>query len=317
MKRHQFTYHLGALTADRDTPSMPRFHSHTVAIAQVLIASAILAVGDGISKHLGQHYPVTEFVSVRMWTFLVFVLWFAHRQRGIRNALRSTQPVKQVLRSSLWCLEIVVFASALTTITLAEAHALFAIYPLVVTLLAVPILGERVGWRRIVSVAIGFVGALLIIRPGVIQIEIGTALILLAMLMWCCYQLLTRLLSAREHFETNLLYMALIGSVIVPLSPVGGPWIWPTATDALWMLALSTTSLIGHMLLVAALTRAPASTLQPFNFSIMVFAIGVGYVAFGDLPDGYTLLGAAIIVSASLYVLTRERQHQSDAGRPD
>ena len=209
------------------------------------------------------------------------------------------------------------FASALTTITLAEAHALFAIYPLVVTLLAVPILGERVGWRRIVSVAIGFVGALLIIRPGVIQIEIGTALILLAMLMWCGYQLLTRLLSAREHFETNLLYMALIGSVIVPLSPVGGPWIWPTATDALWMLALSTTSLIGHMLLVAALTRAPASTLQPFNFSIMVFAIGVGYVAFGDLPDGYTLLGAAIIVSASLYVLARERQHQSDAGRPD
>lgn len=285
-------------------------HSHTVAIAQVLIASAILAVGDGISKQLGQHYPVTEFVSVRMWTFLVFVLWFAHRRCGIRAALATTEPFKQVLRSSIWSLEIVVFASALTTITLAEAHALFSVYPLVVTLLAVPVLGERVGWRRVMSVAVGFAGALLIIRPGVISPAPGTFLILLAMLMWCGYQLLTRLLSSRERFETNLIYMALIGSVIVPLAPLGGPWVWPSAQDAGLMLALSTTSLIGHMLLVAALTRAPASTLQPFNFSIMVFAIFVGYVAFGDLPDRYTVIGAGIIVGASLYVLARERALQ-------
>ncbi|MEM7378188.1 MAG: DMT family transporter [Pseudomonadota bacterium] len=288
-------------------------HTHSVAIAQVLLASAILAVGDGISKHLGQHYPVTEFVSVRMWTFLVFTLWFAHRQIGLRTALRSRDMPKQLCRSALWCLEIVVFASALTTITLGEAHALFALYPLVVTLLAVPVLGERVGWRRIASVIVGFGGALLIIRPGAISLAPGTVLILLAMLMWCGYQLLTRLLSEREHFETNLLYMALVGSVLVPLAPVGGPWIWPTPRDALWMLALSGTSLIGHMLLVAALTRAPASTLQPFNFSIMVFAIAVGFVAFGDVPDAYTVSGALTIVGASLYVLARERRVQGAA----
>ncbi|MEM9602251.1 MAG: DMT family transporter [Pseudomonadota bacterium] len=286
-------------------------HTHTVAIAQVLLASAILAVGDGISKHLGQHYPVTEFVSVRMWTFLVFTLWFAHRQIGLRTALRSRDLPRQLCRSALWCLEIVVFASALTTITLAEAHALFALYPLVVTLLAVPVLGERVGWRRIASVIVGFGGALLIIRPGAITLAPGTVLILSAMLMWCGYQLLTRLLSDREHFETNLLYMALVGSVLVPLAPVGGPWIWPTPVDALWMFALSGTSLVGHMLLVAALTRAPASTLQPFNFSIMVFAIGVGFVAFGDVPDAYTVCGALTIVGASLYVLARERRARS------
>ncbi|MEM6988417.1 MAG: DMT family transporter [Pseudomonadota bacterium] len=282
-------------------------HTHTIAIGQVLLASAILAVGDGISKYLGQHYPVTQFVSVRMWTFLLFTLWFAHRRIGIRTALRSRQGVKQIVRSSLWCLEIVVFAAALTTITLGQAHALFALYPLVVTLLAIPVLGEHVGWRRIISVVIGFAGAMLIIRPGAITPAPGTYLILLAMLMWCGYQLLTRLLSDREHFETNLLYMALVGSVLVPLAPVGGPWIWPSPVDALWMLGLSCTSLAGHMLLVAALTRAPASTLQPFNFSIMVFAIGVGFVAFGDVPDLFTVTGASIIVGASLYVLARER----------
>lgn len=292
---------------------MPQLHSHTVAILQVLLASAILSVGDGISKYLGQIYPVTQFISVRMWVFLVFVLWFAHRRLGIAQALRSTQPVKQVLRSSLWSLEIVVFASALTTITLAQAHALFAVYPLVVTLLAVPILGERVGWRRVVSVAVGFCGALLIIRPGYVALEVGSVLILLAMLMWCGYQLLTRLLSSKEHFETNLLYMALIGSVLVPLSPIGGAWVWPSNQDALLMTALSVTSLVGHMLLVAALTRAPASTLQPFNFSIMVFAIGVGYLAFGDVPDLYTVIGATTIVSASLYVLARERVKREES----
>lgn len=292
---------------------MPPLHTHTIAIAQVLFASAILAIGDGISKHLGQHYPVTQFVSVRMWTFLVFTLWFAHQRVGIRTALRSNHHTKQVLRSLLWSLEIVVFASALTTITLAEAHALFALYPLVVTLLAIPLLGERVGWRRIVSVVVGLGGALLIIRPGAITPAPGTFLILLAMLMWCGYQIMTRLLSNTERFESNLVYMALVGSVMVPIAPIGDAWLWPTRADAIWMLALSCTSLVGHMLLVAALTRAPASILQPFNFSIMVFAIGVGFVAFGDLPDRYTVGGAAIIVGASLYVLTRERRLRARA----
>lgn len=188
---------------------------------------------------------------------------------------------------------------------LAEMHAIFASFPLVITALSVPMLGEQVGWRRWIAVTIGFIGTLIIIQPGSGDFNVYVLLVLTCVLMFATYNLLTRKVSREDHFETSLVYFGVVG---LAASMLVAPFYWQevNASQATWLLVISITSIIGHLLLIKALQLAPAVILQPFNYFVLVWAIIIGYFVYGEILETTALLGAGLVVVSGIYIARRE-----------
>lgn len=274
-------------------------------IALIAIATLVFAAQDAVTKNLTTSLPIAQIVCVRFTAFFVFALLFAHRHGGIGAAARSARPRLQVLRCLLMCGEIALFAFALRFLGIAEIHALFSCFPLVVAALSVPILGERVGWRRWSAVLVGLMGTLLILRPGSAVFEVYALLPLLCALIYALYNLLTRQVSRSDSFATSLVYFGGVGTLVsLPLAVT--QWQSPTADTALLLVALCVTSVSAHLMLIKALEWTEAVVLQPFQYLILPWAMVLGYVLHGETLDAPTLLGAAIVVSSGVYVAWRE-----------
>lgn len=274
-----------------------------------VIAIVIFGIQDAISKILVQDYSPFQIVMMRYWAFAVFSLYLASRHAPLRLALKSSSPVLQLLRGLLLMADIWLFAEAIRTVPLAELQAISLVYPLLVTLLAVPLLGERVGVFRIVAVGVGFLGALVIVRPGGLAIDLGVLCALGSAVAYAFYVALTRLVARRDSTVTSMVYVGLIGLV---LSTTVGVFHWaPLDLRAVGMIAvLMVTMCLSHWLMMRALSLAPASVLQPFNYLALPWGIILSVVVFGHLIDAVSLAGAAVIVGAGLVVMARER-HRS------
>jgi len=286
--------------------SRPTQDNATLGITLVVSAMFIFATQDAITKTLAASYSVPQILWVRFVFYALFALAFSARKRPLRQCLKSNAPWLQVARSLLIVTEIGMFIVAIRYMTLAEMHALLATFPLMVTGIAALFLGERVGIRRWSAVFAGFIGVLIIIRPGIIEIKPAVFLALLTALMFAGYNVLTRLVAKYDDGETSTVYMALIGAVVLTCI---GPFYWidPPLVDWLWLICLSITAASGHFLLIKALEAAPAATLQPFNYTLLVFATVIGYLFFDNLPDFWTVVGASVVVGSGLYTIYRER----------
>lgn len=268
------------------------------------LATLVFAAQDAITKELTVSVPVAQFVFVRFLAFLVFALLFAWHT-GAVNVIRSKVPKVQVLRCLAMCCEIALFAYALRFLGIAEIHALFACFPLFVAALSVPILGESVGWRRWLAVGIGFIGTLIILRPGADVFDPHALLALVCAFIYGVYNLLTRRVSRSDSFATSLVYFGLVGTVAAGSVAV---WQWQ-AMDAhsAWLLALlCLTSISGHMMLIKALQLTEAVVLQPFHYLVLPWAMLIGYFFFDETLLPSTLLGAGIVVGSGVYVAWRE-----------
>lgn len=300
------------------TATLAPDRSARIGVALCLMALFTFACQDSATKVLAQSYAIPQVIMVRFWAFAVFALAYVASRGRLADAARSRRPWLQLFRCLLIVAEMIAFNTGLRYLGLAESHALFAVFPLMATALAVPILGETVGWRRWAGVVAGFVGALIIIRPGLGVFHAAALIPLVAALGFAAYNLLTRLASFSDGFRTSLLYMALVGAVAS--TAVGLP-MWRTPDAEGWMLLgfVSLTGILGHMLLIKALEYAPATLLQPFNYSLLVWASVLGFAVFGEIPDGWTIAGASLIVGAGGYVIWRERQRgaaRADVAEP-
>jgi len=286
--------------------SRPTQDNATLGITLVISAMFIFATQDAITKTLAASYSAPQILWVRFVFYALFALAFSIRKRPLRDCLKSNAPWLQIARSLLIVTEIGMFIVAIRYMTLAEMHALLATFPLMVTGIAALFLGERVGIRRWSAVFAGFIGVLIIIRPGIIEIKPAVFLALLTALMFAGYNVMTRLVAKYDDGETSTVYMALIGAVVLTCI---GPFYWidPPLTDWLWLICLSITAASGHFLLIKALEAAPAATLQPFNYTLLVFATVIGYLFFDNLPDFWTVVGASVVVGSGLYTIYRER----------
>jgi drug/metabolite transporter (DMT)-like permease len=211
--------------------------------------------------------------------------------------------------------EIGTFVLALYYLPLADVHAIAAITPLLVTALSVPILGERVGWRRWAAVAAGFVGVLIIVRPGFVDADWRVMIALLGALAFAVYQIMLRIAARHDPPETTLLYSALVGTVI--LSAIG-PFHWTTPDAEGWIL-LTVSALLGscaHLALIKALELGEASRLQPYGYTLMVWAAVLGLVVFGQFPDVFTVTGGIIIAASGVYAFARERARKPATAVP-
>ncbi len=269
-------------------------------------ATLIFSCQDAITKILVSGLPAPQFIMIRFWAFLLFALIFAGFNGGVKTALKTNRPVLQILRGLLLILQIILFAFGLKYLGLADMHSLFVMFPIFVTVLAIPVLGETIGWRRIVAVSISFFGALIILRPGMGVFGLEALYPIGCAAMFAVYNLLTRLTSYDDHYTSNILYVAIIGALV---STVWGAQLWVTPDKSQWtfILSLCVTGVAGHVLLMKALEYSEASKIQPFNYFTLVWAIIISIVFFSEVPDLWTLTGAGIIISSGLYVLRRSR----------
>ncbi len=260
---------------------------------------------DAGSKTLVENYPIVQILWFRF--LLLFVIAYGlMRHKGLRLRLQGSW--LQFWRSFILVAEIVLAIFAFRYMQLADVHAILAISPILVTALSVPLLGEKVGFRRWAAVAIAFVGMLVILRPGAGVIQPMTLLVLLGALMFALYQVLTRLVSRTDPPETSLFWVALVG--LVGMSGAV-PFFWQTpqsTMDAMLFFLVAFLGTVGHFCLIKSLQLAEASVLQPYSYMLLVGAVIMGYVVFGHLPDLPTIIGAVIIVASGLYVFARERK---------
>ena len=275
-------------------------------IGFTLLAIIIFGVQDAITKLLVADYSPFQLAMVRFWGFAAFSLVLVSRQAPLKQAFRSKHPWLQGLRALLLVADIWLFAAALRTVPLAEIQAIVLIYPLVVTLAAIPILGERVGVFRFAAVVAGFCGALVIVRPGGLPLDIGVLYGVLSAIFYAIYVALTRKVSSSDSTATSMVYVGVGGLLLT--SAVGMFYWTPIEPRSLLLIgAIMITSVAAHSLMMVALSRAPASTLQPFNYMALPWGIFLSYTVFGHLIDPISLIGAAVIVGAGLVVMGRER----------
>ncbi|MDB5528993.1 MAG: family transporter [Devosia sp.] len=276
------------------------------AIILTLITIGVFGVQDAISKMLVQDYSPFQITMMRYWGFAIFSLILVSRQAPLRQAFASRAPVLQVLRGVLLMADVWLFALALRSVPLAELQSITLVYPLLVTLFAIPILGEKVGVFRLVAVLVGFAGAMVIVRPGGLPLDWGVAFAIASSTLYALYIVTTRKVSAVDSASTSLAYTGVVG---LAMSTAVGMFFWQPMdwqTVAIVVMVMGTTC-IGHGLMTFALSLAPASVLQPFNYFSLPWAIVLSAVVFGHLIDGISLLGAAVIVAAGLVVMARER----------
>ena len=268
----------------------------------------IFALQDSITKVLVQDMAVAQFVMIRYWVFAVFAIAWVSYFSDLKSAMKTPQLGLQILRSLLSIAEIAIFNLSLRYLGLAEAHALLAVFPLIAVALAAPLLKERVGWHRGLAVGVGFIGTLVILRPGLEVFKPESLIALSAAVCFALYNLITRQVSAAgDGFNTNMLYMALIGCLSATIFGLPA-WREPSADEWIMLMALSISGILGHLLLVKALEYTPASVLQPFSYSLLVFATLFGLLLFAEVPDFWTLVGSTIVIGSGLYVIVLGRK---------
>jgi drug/metabolite transporter (DMT)-like permease len=267
-----------------------------------LLSMLIFASQDGITKVLVKDFPVAQLVMVRYWVFVIFALGYAAYQGRVKASFRSKHLWLQIIRALLAVGETILFAVGLRYLGLAEMHALYAVFPLMTLALAGTVLGEFIGLRRWIAAAIGFSGTLIILRPGAGVFELAALIPLLAALGFAVFNVLTRRISQHDSFATNMLFMSCVGALTITF--VGLPaWVAPTPAQGLLMGILSLTGVVAQILLIQALKYATASTLQPFNYALLVFATLIGVIVFAERPDTWAVVGAALVIIGGLYAI--------------
>ena len=278
-------------------------------IACVLVAWLLFACMDAGSKQLAEDYSIVQILWLRFLSLAVIAAWLVRRQGGT-TAFRTHHFWLQGARSLLLVVEIGLFIWTITVLPLANAHAILAVTPLLVTALSVPLLGERVGIRRWSAIGVAFIGMLVILRPGLGVMHPMALVALLCAAMFALYQILTRVVSRADPPLTTLFYTALVGAAGLT---VVGPFHWTAPDAAGWALfgLVAGLGASGHFLLIKALQLAPASSLQPYSYTILIWATAVGFVVFGNLPDLATVAGALIIAASGIYTFARERKRRA------
>jgi drug/metabolite transporter (DMT)-like permease len=280
--------------------------STSLGIGLTLVAIGLFTTMDTIGKTLMADYPFQQVVWARYF-FQCTLMLVMLPQLGIAGLLRTRRHGLQIGRGLLLALATLCMFGAISVVPLADAYTITFTAPLLVTALSVPLLKERVGWRRWSAVRVGFAGVLIVIRPGFGEVPWQLALPLVTAACFALYQILTRLVSV-DPDETPfvmLFYVAWVGAAVMTLMV---PFYWqPVAlADWPWMIAMGGLGAIGHLILIRALVIAPASLIAPFTYSQIVWALIAGYLVFGDVPDVWMLIGCTVIVASGLFVFYRE-----------
>jgi drug/metabolite transporter (DMT)-like permease len=283
-----------------------------IGIALMCAALICFSCLDATAKWLNRS---VDPLLIVWWRYIasVFLVSLVINPWSRPGVLRTRRPWIQIARSLLLFLSTAFNFVALQYLQLAETTSIMFSTPLIVALLAGPLLGEWVGPRRLVAIGVGFAGVLVVTRPGLGTMHPAALLSVAGAIAYALYGITTRMLAGHDSSQTTMVYSGLAGVVL--MAPVL-PFIW-TSPGSSWIWALlAGTGLfgaVGHWFLILAHARAPAAVLSPFIYSQIVWMVALGYVVFGDWPSPWTLAGASIVIASGLYLLYRERAQAGDA----
>lgn len=273
----------------------------------MLTAMAILPFIDVLAKVLGQQgMPILIVVWARAVFGALMTLPFAIRAEGLA-AFRPRRPLHHLSRAVLLFCATFLFFQALKHLPIADALAIFFVNPLVIVVLSALVLRERVGPRRWAAVAVGFVGTLIIIRPGLVEVNPGTFYALGSGVALGSYLVMTRHIAGAANAMVLTFQTSAIGAALMTLAL---PLLWQMPDPAQWLMlvGLGVVATLGHVLITMAYEHGEASLLAPLAFTEIIMATVFGWWFFNDLPDRWTVLGVAILIGSAIYISIRERR---------
>ncbi len=269
-----------------------------------LLAWVMLPIMDGFAKYLSAEFPVIQITWARYFFTVVFIfplmLFFFKKY-----LVWTDKPKLQLIRGLILLTANISFFYSISVISLPKALTLAFVAPLVVTAFSPFFLGERVGYKRWTAVIIGFIGSLVVIRPGFLEINLASLAALGTGIMYGFYLIITRKLSTSDNPLLTLLLTGVVGAIIATTFM---PFVWVSPTFNQWsiMAAIGLFACIGHLFIILSLRYADASKLAPFSYFEIVTNIIIAYYFFGDFPDSWTFLGLFIIVFSGIYTSRRE-----------
>jgi len=278
-------------------------------IALILLSTTFLGVSDVTAKYLSASLPSIEIAWLR---FLVFALIMvpAMVPGSPLFAMRTSRVGLQLMRGAALLGSSLFFITGLRYLPIAEASATGFVAPLFVTALSIFFLSEKVGVRRWLATATGLLGVLIILRPGTGAFHAAAFFPLVSALAWAATLIMTRMMSGREHAITIMTYSSIAGvailSVLVPFV-----WVVPSWQAIMFGVLIGVASTAGQWIVVLAFRYADASLLAPFSYTQLVWVSTLGFLIFGEVPDVWTVVGAAFIVASGLYTAHRERVRRS------
>ena len=280
------------------------------AILCMLLGVAVLTANDALLKWMTGDYHVGQIMFCRGLFVSIPLALLIWRGGGLRS-LKTDNPKGHLIRALLVILGTFLFVSGLKHLPLTDAIAIAFAGPLFITALAPPLLGEHVGWRRWMAVLAGFIGIVIIMRPGGDIFQWAAIFPLAASLTGAFRDILTRGMSATETSVALLFYTSL-GVILASMVVV--PFVWQPVPLTDWGWFLANGFLIGsaHFLMIETFRYGEAALVAPFKYSGVVWAAIFGYLIWGDIPDLRTTMGATIVIIAGIYILHRERLQRSN-----
>jgi len=278
-------------------------------IALILGSTVFLGASDVTAKYLSATLPSIEIAWIR---FLVFALIMspAMMPGSPLFALQTARPGLHLLRGAALLGSSLFFISGLRFLPIAEASATGFVSPLFVTALSIIFLGEKVGVRRWIATAVGLVGVIIILRPGSGAFHPAALFPIVSALAWAGTLIMTRMMSGSERAITTMTYSSIAG-VIILSALVPFVWVTPSWHDVLFGIFIGVASTAGQWIVVLAFRYGDASLLAPFSYTQLLWVSILGFLIFGEVPDVWTVTGAAFIVASGLYTAHRERVRRS------
>ena len=281
-------------------------------IVLILAAVFMFSAMDTLAKHMLKSYPMSALMWARYMVHVLVMALLLGPRMGAK-LFRTAHPWLQSLRGILLLASTTFFYFALRYLPLAEAAAISFVGPALTALLSGPMLGDKIGRRQWIAVLLGFVGALMVMRPGGGVLSLAAVFPLATAVLFSIYQIVTRKLAGREHPYTTLFYTAIVGAAITSIA-VPLHWVTPTLSQAGFVVCIGLFGGFGHLLLIRAMEHTSPATLAPFVYSQLIWSTLLAYLAFGDFPEPVTLFGMLVIVAAGLLAVNwKHMRRLSDA----
>lgn len=301
------------MAAPADTSSEPSQAQLLRAIGLSVVAHGLIALSDVAAKYALQTHGVGEVLFARgvLGCLMLGTLMLARHGPGILLPRRTGFVVA---RSALHCLGSACWYYGFAVMPLADVYALGYATPLVVSLLAIPVLRERIGWQLWASTLLGFGGVLIMVRPGGAFWQAATLVLLAGILLVAVTRIMARILAMTERADTIVLWLLLLH---IPAGLIGiaiGGATWPSLASLLALAAMAASNSAGHILMTRAYALSPISALSPYEYTTFLWAVGFGVLLFDEIPGWATLLGGSVVIAAGLFDLHRARRRRPAGG---
>ena len=272
-------------------------------IGFMLLAVTLYGFMDALIKYQAARYPVVEVMFFRSLFALVPLAWLV--RRGGLSSLRTRQPRLQAVRAIIGFISLICFIEAFALMPLADVVAIGFAAPLFITALSVPLLGEQVGWRRWSAVLVGFLGVLIMVRPGSGLLGIGAVVALLGTLTYALSIITIRRLSATDGNAPTVASFTVF-AVVATGAVLPFFWVTPATGDWVMLVAIGLLGGAAQIAFTHAFSLAPPVIVAPFDYANMLLATMLGYLIWGDVPTATILAGAVLVIASGLYIVYRE-----------